>query len=92
MIYFSTDLWTSPHRHGMLAVCAQWVDDSFKLRKALLGLPECQFSHSGESQAALIMKVLNKFGVKRIGYHTGDNATSNDTCLVLLAAKLKAEH
>jgi hypothetical protein len=31
MIHFSSDLWTSPHRHGMLAVCGQWVDKEYKL-------------------------------------------------------------
>jgi hypothetical protein len=91
MIHISTDLWTSPNRHGMLAVCAQWVDKDYKLRKALLGMPECQFNHSGDSQAALIMDVLYIFGITRIGYHIGDNATSNDTCLEALSLRLKAE-
>jgi hypothetical protein len=91
MIHISTDLWTSPNRHGMLAVCAQWVDKDYKLRKALLGMPECQFNHSGASQAALIMNVLYIFGITRIGYHVGDNATSNDTCLESLSLRLKAE-
>lgn len=92
MIHISTDLWTSPHRHAMLAVCAQWVDQDYKLRKALLGLPECQFSHNGEAQAALIMEVLRSFGISRVGYHTGDNATSNDTCLESLSRMLRAEY
>lgn len=91
MIHISTDLWSSPHRHSMLAVCAQWVDNSYMLRKALLGMPECQFSHSGEAQAALIMTVIQSFGISNIGYHIGDNASSNDTCLEALAIKLKAE-
>jgi hypothetical protein len=91
MVHISTDLWTSPHRHAMLAVCAQWVDKSHGLRKALLGMPECQFSHTGEAQAVLIMDVIKYFGISRIGYHIGDNATSNDTCLDALAARLKAE-
>ena len=91
MIHISTDLWTSPHRHAMLAVCAQWVDHDYKLRKALLGLPECQFSHSGEAQAALIIDVLRSFGISNVGYHTGDNATSNDTCLESLSRMLKAD-
>ena len=91
MIHILTDLWTSPHRHGMLAVCAQWVDKSHSLRKALLGIPECQFSHSGEAQAALIMDVLHSFSISKVGYHVGDNATSNDTCLESLAIRLKAE-
>src|SRR5260370_39816248 len=76
----------------MLAVCAQWVDRDFKLRKALLGLPECQFSHSGETQAALIVEVLRRFGISKVGYHTGDNATSNDTCLESLSRMLEAEN
>lgn len=33
----------------MLAVCAQWVDHSFELQKALLGLPECRYSYTGEN-------------------------------------------
>jgi hypothetical protein len=81
MIHISTDLWTSPHRHAMLAVCAQWVDYNYALRKPLLGLPECPFSHSGEAQAALIVEVLHNIDILRVGYHTGDNATSNNTCL-----------
>jgi hypothetical protein len=91
MIHISTDLWTSPHRHGVLAVCAQWVDKKHELRKALLGLPECTLSHSGEAQAALIMVVLRKLNISRVGYHTGDNATSNDTCLEVLSRMLRAE-
>jgi hypothetical protein len=91
MIHLSTDLWTSPHRHGMLAVCAQWVDKNYGVRKALLGMPECPYSHSGSTQAGLIMDIIYKFGISRIGYHIGDNATSNDTCLEALATRLKAE-
>jgi hypothetical protein len=88
MIHISSDLWTSPHRHGMLAVCGQWVDKDYGLRKALLGLLECPKDHSGKSQAGLIADVLKRFGIRRVGYHTGDNATSNNTCLEALSEKL----
>ncbi|OBS17637.1 hypothetical protein FPOA_26237 [Fusarium poae] len=88
MIRISSDLWTSPHRHGMLAVCGQWVDKDYGLRKALLGLLECPKDHSGKSQAGLIADVLKRFGIRRVGYHTGDNATSNNTCLEALSEKL----
>ena len=91
MIHITTDLWTSPHRHAMLAICAQWVDSEYQLQKALLGMPECPFTHSGEAQASLIMEVLNTFSITRIGYHVGDNATSNDTCLISLSQRLEAE-
>src|SRR6195952_2095125 len=27
LVHLSTDLWTSPHRHALLAVCVYWVDN-----------------------------------------------------------------
>ena len=92
-IHISSDLWTSPHRHSLLAVCAQWVDQDYELQKALLALPECRFTHSGEKQASLILKALEDFNIQsKIGWHTGDNATSNDTCLVALEEQLRYKH
>jgi hypothetical protein len=92
-IHISTDLWTSPHRSALLAVCAQWVSDNYTIEKALLGLPECRYSHSGEKQAQLILETLETFGIQsQIGYHTGDNASSNDTCLKHLESLLREKH
>ena len=92
-IHISTDLWTSPHRHSLLAVCAQWVDKDYKLRKALLSLPECAESHSGEAQAQAVVDTLEKYGIQsKLGWHTGDNATSNDTCLESIQRKLMSRH
>lgn len=92
-IHFSTDMWTSPARRGHLAICVQWVDYEYKLRKALLGLPQVLYSHSGESQAVHILSVLKVYGITtRIGCHTGDNATSNDTLLRELSSHLMAEY
>ncbi|KGQ02474.1 hypothetical protein BBAD15_g12314 [Beauveria bassiana D1-5] len=42
-------------------------------------------------QATLIAKVLEKFEIRRVGYHTRDNAFSNNTCLEALSKKLQ-EH
>jgi hypothetical protein len=57
-VYISSDLWTSPHRHSILAICARWVDEDYKPRRALLALPEYRYSYSGERQAALILQTL----------------------------------
>jgi hypothetical protein len=57
MIHISTDLWTSPHRHAMLAVYSQLADEHFQLRKVLLVLLECRCGHSGEAQTALIAEI-----------------------------------
>lgn len=67
MVHISSDLWTSPHWHGMLAVCAQWVDKDYRLQKALLGLPECCNDHSGATQADLIAQVVARFEIRRLG-------------------------
>jgi hypothetical protein len=92
-IHISTDLWTSPFRSSLLAVCAQWVDHEYKLQKALLGLPECRYSHSGQQQAHLLLQTLEEHEIQsRVGWHTGDNATSNDTCLENLENLLQSKH
>jgi hypothetical protein len=58
------------------------VDNGYRLQKALLAMPECRYNHSGERQATLMAEAIEEYGIaKQIGYHTGDNATSNDTCL-----------
>jgi hAT family C-terminal dimerisation region len=82
-------MWTSPHRSALLAVCAQWIGPDYKFQKALLALPECRYSHSGEKQAELILETLEAFNiVDQVGYHTSDNASSNDTCLAHLESLL----
>jgi hypothetical protein len=92
-IHIASDLWTSPHRHAMLAICAQWVDSSYQLRKALLALPECPTSHSGEAQGDRIVNVLSSYGIlTQLGWHTGDNALSNDTCLQRVAQRLDSDY
>lgn len=93
MIHIATDLWTSPHRYGLLAICARWIDENYTPQKALLAMPECRYSHDGKHQAILILEALVSFGiVKQIGYHTGDNASSNNTCLQHLEEMLKKDY
>lgn len=91
-VHISSDLWTSPHRHGVLAVCARWVDKDYQPRRALLSLLEIRHSHSGEHQSRLIFSTLVLYGItNQLGCHTGDNATSNDTCLQHLSTRLKRD-
>ena len=89
LIHISMDVWSSPHRKSFIAVHAQWVDEEFLPRKALLGLPNLRHSHAGAAMAPHLMKVIHKFGIaSRLGYFTGDNDTKNDTCLRQLAQEL----
>ena len=77
----------------MLAICGQWINHEYKLQKALLGLVELPGDHSGSSQASLIHRVLKQYEItSNLRWYTGDNATSNDTCLESLASRLLEEH
>jgi hypothetical protein len=92
MIHLSTDLWTSSERLNAVAVSAQWVDQSYRLRKALLGVPETSSRYEGDIHAELIMHVVHRYNISRVGYHVGDNATTNNACGDALATGLKEEH
>jgi hypothetical protein len=90
MIHFSIDLWTSLSRIAFLGITVQWVDSNFTLQKALLALPRIRSDHSGKNQAVLVLEAITEFDIgSQLGYFTGDNATSNDTCLQELAIALK---
>ncbi|RKK06794.1 hypothetical protein BFJ65_g18348 [Fusarium oxysporum f. sp. cepae] len=91
-VHISSDLWTSPHRHGVLAVCARWVDEDYQPRRALLSLLEIRHRR-GIPGISNIFSTLDLYDIaNQLGCHTGDNATSNDTCLQHLSAKLKQDH
>ncbi len=91
-IHVSIDLWSSPHRKAFLGICGQWVDADYRLREALLGLPNVQHSHSGEAMAQHLVNTLRHFDIAgNVGYFTSDNATANDTCLRAVAATLANE-
>jgi hypothetical protein len=56
-------------------------------------MPECRYSHNGGRQATLMAEAIEEYGIaKQIGYHTGDNATSNDTCLKHLSQMLQDKY
>ncbi|EXA31826.1 hypothetical protein FOVG_16884 [Fusarium oxysporum f. sp. pisi HDV247] len=91
-VHISSDLWTSPHRHGVLAVCARWIDEDYQPRRALLSQPEIRHSHSGEHQSRIIFSTLDIYDIaNQLGCHTGDNAASNDTCLQHLSTRLRQD-
>ncbi|KAL3955852.1 hypothetical protein ACCO45_009871 [Purpureocillium lilacinum] len=91
-IHFSIDLWSSPHRKAFLGICGQWVDEQFELRDALLGLPNIQDNHTGETMSRHLLDTIRYFDIaSNTGYFTSDNATSNDACLRALSTVLEDE-
>lgn len=92
-IHFSIDIWSAPHRKAFFGICGQWVDENYQLRKALLGLPNIQYSHKGKIQARHLIETICAFQIMyNIGFIAGDNASSNDTCLQALSQMLEAKH
>jgi hypothetical protein len=88
-IHYSIDLWSSANRKSFLGICAQFVGHDYILRKALLSLPQCRFSHSGETMARHILETIQAYEVtEKTGYIVGDNASSNDTCCRAIAMAL----
>jgi hypothetical protein len=93
LIHFSADLWTAPNRTGFVGVHAQWVDEDYSLQNMLIGLPECQSSHSGPQQAGYIMELVRWYNIGRnLGFFTADNASSNDTCLQAISMALHNDY
>ncbi|PMB71275.1 putative AC transposase [Beauveria bassiana] len=93
LIHISMDVWSSPQRKSFIAIHAQWVDETYLPRKALLGLPNLRRSHAGAAMAPHLMGVIQKFDLAhRLGYFTGNNDTKNDTCLRQLAKELLREY
>lgn len=93
LIHISMDVWSSPQRKSFIAVHAQWVDEAYVPRKALLGLPNLRRSHAGAAMVPHLMNIIRKFTLAHnIGYFTGDNDTKNDTCLRQLAQELSREY
>jgi hypothetical protein len=87
------DVWSSPQRKSFIAVHAQWVDEAYVPRNALLGLPNLRRSHAGAAMVPHLMNIIRKFTLAHnIGYFTGDNDTKNDTCLRQLAQELSREY
>ena len=73
-----------------MAICAHFVDDTGKLRKALLALPFLPGKHGGDEQVVVLWQVLQEYNIlNKIGYCVGDNHGSNDKLLRGLSLRLK---
>jgi len=78
-IHISLDIWTSPNRHLLLAICAHYTTHLLKRQKALLALRTVA-GHSGQNQFNILLPVLQDYGVvRKLGAIIADNASTNDT-------------
>jgi hypothetical protein len=88
-IHISLDIWTSPNRWLLLAICAHFTTYDQKKQKALLALKKVS-GHSSESQITVLWPVLEDYGiVRKLGAVVGDNASTNNVLCRLIQKELK---
>jgi hypothetical protein len=77
-IHISLDIWTSPNRWLLLAICAHFTTHHLKRQKALLALRPVP-GHSGDNQFSILLPVLEDYSiVRKLGAVVADNASPNN--------------
>ena len=88
-IHISLDIWTSPNRWLLLAICAHFTSYDQKKQKALLALQKVP-GHSGEDQFLILLPVLQDYGiVQKLGAIIADNAAPNNVLCRTIEAHYK---
>jgi hypothetical protein len=88
-INLSFNAWSSLNYRSLLGIVAYWVDGKRTLKTALLGLRPLK-GYTGSNIADALIPVIKLFdiGGEKIGAFQIDNATSNDTAMSALAARI----
>ncbi|XP_051811092.1 zinc finger BED domain-containing protein 4-like [Acanthochromis polyacanthus] len=76
-ISFTSDIWTSSVSPvSMLSLTAQWIDEDFTLKKAVLHSQECSGSHTAASIASAFDSMFKKWNISKEMVHVvlRDNA------------------
>jgi len=92
-IHLSVDVWTSPNKCLVAAICSHFVDTDEQLQTVLLGVRHIG-GHAGEIQfEQALLPVLEDYEiVRRIGAIVGDNATTNDTLCRTISQHLRERY
>ena len=77
------------HWTDFLGVTAHYLDASLRPRVILLGLRDTRGSHSGESIAEEVLRVIHDYSIgEKVQYFMADNATANDRAIKILSSSL----
>ncbi len=74
---FTTDIWSSSvSPMSLISLTAQWIDDDFKLQKAILHAKQFRGSHTGQAIADEFDVMLQTWGIHKSAVHVvlQDNA------------------
>ena len=86
-LHFSIDIWSSPTRTNLQAICCHFLDaKTRKVMKACLALAEHPEQYRAEEQADAFLRVLKEYNIphNHIGAFTSDNHGSNDKMIRIL--------
>lgn len=86
-ISFSFDLWTSKNQLALLGLCAHYIDFEGKPITTLLALPRQRGRHTGLNISETVNEIVAHFNLQdKLGFFTTDNASSNESCMKVIAA------
>jgi hypothetical protein len=89
-ITISFDNWTANNGLDFLGVTAHYLDASLNPRAILLGLRDTRGSHSGESIAEEILRVVHDYDIGgKVQYFMADNASANDRAIKVMSESLE---
>jgi len=89
-IHFLFDIWSGPNQYAYQTVVAHWVDRDGHLHAALLSLHRFLGAYSGLNQADHLWRTIIDYGIAPfVDMFNVDNATNNDTALMVLAERLR---
>ncbi|KAJ8353116.1 hypothetical protein SKAU_G00206830 [Synaphobranchus kaupii] len=84
-ISFTTDIWSSSVSPvSMLSLTAQWIDENFELKKAVLHSQECRGSHTAAAIASAFEGMFGKWKIPKEKAHVvvRDNARNMSKAVV----------
>lgn len=91
-ITISFDNWTANNGLDFLGVTAHYLDASLNPRAILLGLRDTRGSHSGESIAEEVLRVIHDYDMgEKLRYFMADNASANDRAIKVLSESLEID-
>ncbi|EXU95447.1 reverse transcriptase domain protein [Metarhizium robertsii] len=86
-IHFSVDIWSSPTRTNLQAICCHFLDEKTrKVTKACLALANHPEQYRAEEQTDAFLRVIKEYNIShnRIGAFISDNHGSNDKMIRIL--------
>jgi hypothetical protein len=79
-VCITSDMWTSSHNLGYMAVTAHYIDADSSLKKKIISFKEVKYPHTGYAIEEAIVSSLTDWGIRgKLFKVTVDNASNNTT-------------